>query len=276
MLKVHILAENRVIKRGLLAEQGLSLFIEKGDRAILFDTGQSSVYCHNAKAMGIDLKLADYIVLSHGHYDHCGGLQYFPFEDKAPAVYIHPDAFLGKFISGGKNLLYREIGIPWKISEHKRIEEKIVYTRQSLMIENGIMISGEVPYSNDFEEVCRSFYIEKDGSMIRDMMLDEQMLIIEDDGEIAVFLGCSHRGVINGLNYARKLFPDKSIKLLVAGMHLGDVTPIRLQKTMQHLKDMNIRKIAPLHCTGFGAMCEMKRFLGENCQICSAGDTIEI
>jgi len=276
MLKVHILAENRVVKRGLLAEQGLSLFIEKDDRAILFDTGQSSVYCHNAKAMGVDLKSADYIVLSHGHYDHCGGLQYFPFGDKAPSIYIHTDAFIRKYVSIGKNLSYREIGIPWKISEHRRIEEGIVYTRQALTIEKGIMILGEVPYSNDFEEVSGSFYIEKDGSMIRDMMLDEQMLIIEDDGEIAVFLGCSHRGVINGLNYARKLFSDKSIKLLVAGMHLGDVTPIRLQKTMQHLKDMNIRKVVPLHCTGFGAMCEMKRFLGENCQICSAGDTIEI
>ena len=276
MLKVHVLTDNRVSKRGLLAEHGLSLWIEKYDKTILFDTGQSSVFCHNAKAMGISLEVADYIVISHGHYDHCGGLQYFPVGDKAPAIYIHPDAFLRKFASNDKNVSFREIGIPWKVSKQNWMEERIVYTRQSLMIENGIMISGVIPRFSNFEEVSKDFYIEKDGRIMHDMMLDEQMLIIEDDGEIAIFLGCSHSGVINSLMYAQKLFPDKSIKLLVAGMHLENVNPIRLQMTIQHIMNMNIRRVVPLHCTGFGAMCEMKRSLGERCLMYSAGDTIEI
>lgn len=99
MLKVHILTDDRVRKRELLAEHGLSLWIEKDGKAILFDTGQSSVFSHNAKAMGISLEAADYIVISHGHYDHCGGLQYFPYKDNTPAIYAHPDAFLKKFAS---------------------------------------------------------------------------------------------------------------------------------------------------------------------------------
>jgi len=208
MLKVHILTDDRVRKRGLLAEHGLSLWIEKDGKAILFDTGQSPVFCHNAKSMGIGLE--------------------------------------------------------------------IVYTRQPLEIDKGIMVSGEIPCSSTFEEVPKDFYVEKDGRMMHDMMLDEQMLIIEDDDEVAVFLGCSHPGVVNSLKYAQKLIPDKSIKLLVAGMHLENVSPIRLQMTIQYIMDMNIRRVVPLHCTGFGAMCEMKRFLGDRCLTLCAGDAIQI
>lgn len=276
MLKVHILTDDRVRRRGLLAEHGLSLWIEKDDKAVLFDAGQSSVFLHNAKAMGISLEAADYIVISHGHYDHCGGLQYFPCKDKAPAIYVHPDAFNKKLASTDRDEPSRAVGIPFEISSLDWMKDRIFYTRQPFRIEESILVSGEIPCSSTFEEVPKDFLVEKDGRIMHDMMLDEQMLIIEDNGEIAIFLGCSHPGVVNSIKYAQKIMPGKSIKLLVAGMHLENVSPIRLQMTIQHLLDTNIQKVIPLHCTGFGAMCEIKRFLGDRCLTLCAGDTIEI
>jgi 7,8-dihydropterin-6-yl-methyl-4-(beta-D-ribofuranosyl)aminobenzene 5'-phosphate synthase len=276
MLRVHILTDDRARKRGLLAEHGLSLWIEKDDKSILFDTGQSSVFFHNAKNMGINLEDADYIIISHGHYDHCGGLRYFPYKNKVPAIYAHPDTFLKKFASTDNDETSKDVGIPFNISDLDWTKDRIVYNRKPLMIDKGILISGEIPCTNTFEEVPHDFFVEKDGRVIHDMMLDEQMLIIEDNNEVAIFLGCSHPGIINSIKYARKLIPDKSIKLLVAGMHLENVSSIRLQMTIQHFLDMNIQKVIPLHCTGFRAMCEMKSLLGERCLTICTGDEVEV
>ncbi len=126
------------------------------------------------------------------------------------------------------------------------------------------------------KEVPKGFYTEKGGSIVHDMMLDEQMLIIGDGGQIALFLGCSHPGVVNCIKYAQKLKPNKSIKLLVGGMHLENVNPISLQMTIQHIQDMNIGMVAPLHCTGFEQVWELKRSLDNRCLIVCTGDTIKV
>ncbi|MDK2800026.1 MAG: 7,8-dihydropterin-6-yl-methyl-4-(beta-D-ribofuranosyl)aminobenzene 5-phosphate synthase [Clostridiales bacterium] len=275
MLKVHILTDDRVRKRGILAEHGLSLWIEKDDKRILFDTGQSSVFCHNANAMGIDLGQTEYIILSHGHYDHCGGLVYFPWTGKFPKIFAHLEAFLKKYSAIDSNEPHKEIGLPWNPADYGNIMEKVVYNNKHTRLAEGISICGEIPSSTDFEGIPKGFYIEKEGKLSRDMMLDEQMLVVEQGGKLFVFLGCSHPGVVNSLKYTLKLFPDKEIHALVAGMHLENVSTLRLQMTIQYILDMDIQKVIPLHCTGLGAMCEMKRFLGDRCLTLCAGDTIE-
>ncbi len=276
MLKVRILTDDRVRKRGLLAEHGLSLWIEKDGQSILFDTGQTSVYTHNAEEMGIKLEKADCIVVSHGHYDHGGGLQYFPSMKNPPTIYAHPDAFLKKYASVNQDEPSREVGMPFELSQQAWLKEHIVYTKEPLRIDEGIFLSGQIPRKNNFEEVPVDFYYEKDGLIKEDKIWDEQMLIIVNDDEIALFLGCSHPGIINCIQYARELVPDKSIRLLIAGMHLDNVEPSRLNKTIQILNDMDIRNIVPMHCTGFEAMCKMRSALGDRCQLLCTGDEVEV
>ena len=203
-MKVSILTDDIVNKRGLIAEHGLSLLIEYNGTNILFDTGQSSVYCHNAAAMGINLKRTDCIVLSHGHYDHCGGLIHFPKTDTFPKIYVHYQAFSKRYKEKTMGNGYLDIGIPWFLDEHNEIRKSLVYNQIALNPYPGVHLISEITGSTDFEDLPKGFLIDRSGYMTPDMFLDEQMLVIETDKGLVVFLGCSHPGVINCLKHVKK------------------------------------------------------------------------
>lgn len=274
-LKIHILTNDRVKKRDMLAEHGMSIYIEHDNNNILFDTGQSDVYCRNALLMGIELSKTDFIVLSHGHYDHCGGLIHFPKSNYFPTIYIHKSAFSNRYALNN-NYSYRNIGIPWSINDYEVISKSIVFNHNVINIAPKINICAEIPSFEAFEEVPKGLYVKKENDMTLDIMRDEQMLIIEQDNGLVVFLGCSHPGIINCLKYALKLYPGKKIYALIAGMHLENVSDLRIQMTIQNIIDLDIKKIIPLHCTGIFAISEMKRLLANRCIPLCSGDSLQL
>lgn len=257
----------------MLAEHGLSIWIEKDNKNILFDTGQSDLFSLNAEQTGIEISKADLLVLSHGHYDHTGGVPEFCRINHHAPVYIHQGAFQKRYHGEGPG---KCIGIPWSKKGSSEIEipsGRLVVNKGPVNIDENIVLSGEIPSTQPFEGVPQNFYIDDgNGNLSQDMIIDEQMLLIRGDAGIYVFVGCSHAGIINCIKYAQKLFPNDKITGVIGGMHLDGVSDIRLQMTIQHFLDLGLQTVIPLHCTGLQAICEMKRFLKEQCRMLTVGD----
>ena len=185
---ITTLVENTTSGPGLLAEHGLSLWIEYGNRHILFDTGQSDILVQNAKALNIDLARADAIVLSHGHYDHTGGLS--TVLDIAPKarIYLHPAAIEPKFSRSSHGAC--SIGMPDSARQAIRNRE-IIWTELPTQVFDGMGITGQVPRVNNFEDAGGPFFLDED-CREPDLLLDDQALFIESSKGLIVVFGCAH------------------------------------------------------------------------------------
>lgn len=273
-MKITILNENTVYRQGLLAEHGLSLVIEEHNRKFLLDTGQSDVFLKNAKTLGIDLEDLDGIILSHGHYDHCGGMEYLDGSRRRPPVYIQKSAFEKKYSGTLKNR--RFIGIPGR---HESWRSAVRFTGDTEEIAPGFWVIGNIPYRTDFEEPPAGFWIRDmqgtDTLWRADGMEDEQMLAVCTKKGLCLFMGCCHRGVINCILRAKEVLPDMPVYSVFAGMHLKNAGEKRITDTIRSLKDMNIPVLIPVHCTGKRAAARMASALGDSCIWAETGQVLE-
>ncbi len=278
MIKVSTLTENTVYKRGYLGEHGLSLLIEVQDKRYLFDTGQSEVFLHNAQKLHLRQETLDAVILSHGHYDHGGGMEYVQSWAAEVPVYVQQKAFEKKYTEDPRTKELRYIGLEnaagWQDgSRICRLEGG------SSAIGAGVWLLSEIPYQTEFEAAqgfWREVLKEQGPELAADLMEDEQLLVIEQEQGLSVFAGCAHPGIINCLHHVQSVFPGVRIHSLVAGMHLKSCDVRRIRQTIEALQEMEIDMVVPLHCTGIRAMAMIKEALGERCILAEAGRQIEI
>jgi len=275
-LQITTLSENTAGMGRLMAEWGLSILVESDDQTILFDTGLSLSASHNADQMGIDLKLVDKIVLSHGHCDHTGGLKQILLDiGKEIEVIAHPDIWAAKYSRReGEEAEY--IGIPFHRQTLESLGARFNLSREPVRISDNIMTTGEIPMTTEYETIEPRLQVKEGKRFKPDRLLDDQALIITTGAGLVVILGCAHRGVINTLHHAQKLTGVEAIYGVFGGCHLINATEERIWLTIAALKELEVQQLGFGHCTGLAASAIMAREFGERFLFNIAGTTISL
>ena len=275
-VRLTTLTENTTARPALLAELGLSVMIEAGSSVILLDAGQTVSAAHNAGILGADLTRVEKIVLSHGHFDHTGGLRdLLPKVGKTVEVVCHPDVWAAKYdVRAGHPPLF--VGIPFTLPALESLGARFNMSRAPVVLGDHIMTTGEVPMVTNFETIDPHLFV-KDGAGFRpDPVLDDQAIVMESGDGLAVLLGCAHRGMINTLYYAQKLTGKSKINLVLGGSHLVGAGEERIWKTIAALKELGVERLGLCHCTGLPAASEIAREFRDAFFFCNAGNRIEI
>jgi 7,8-dihydropterin-6-yl-methyl-4-(beta-D-ribofuranosyl)aminobenzene 5'-phosphate synthase len=273
--KITTLCENNVAQGGesLLGEHGLSFYIEAEKRRILFDTGQNLALVNNAEVLGIDLSRIDTVVLSHGHYDHSGGLKSLLECNRDFTLYAHPEVFGRKVKGCGDNPKYIGIPVDRKVLEQKGV--KVRLDKNPVRIAPGITTTGEIPLENDFETVGSIFYLKKGEDYAADTLADDRALVLDTDKGSVVVLGCSHRGVVNTINHVTRITGGKTIHAILGGLHLGKASEDKLDKIMSHLHGFGLEKIGVGHCTGPQAFLALANGFKNRVYLDTVGNVME-
>jgi 7,8-dihydropterin-6-yl-methyl-4-(beta-D-ribofuranosyl)aminobenzene 5'-phosphate synthase len=274
-LRITTLSENTAGLGNFLAEWGLSILVESAGATILFDTGQSISASHNADLLGVDLGKIDRIVLSHGHYDHTGGLHEILHRIKREIeIVAHPDIWQAKYATRNGEESY--IGIPFHRQTLESLGARFKLSRKPVRITDSIITSGEIPMVTDYEKIDPQLVVKEGKGFKPDKLLDDQALIIKTKRGLVVILGCAHRGIINTLYHAQKISGVKAIHMVVGGCHLMDATEERIYLTIAALKELGVPLIGVSHCTGLPAAAIMAQEFGDSFFFNNAGTVIAL
>jgi 7,8-dihydropterin-6-yl-methyl-4-(beta-D-ribofuranosyl)aminobenzene 5'-phosphate synthase len=279
-VRLTVLAEDTVNKSRshLVAKHGLSLLVETtvagASMRILMDAGPPpNVALRNATAMRARVRELDAIVISHGHYDHIGGLlQILKRSSRRIPIVAHPKVFGPKF-AFKPNLQF--IGPDFDQSSVKAAGGILVLARNPVMIAAGVTTSGEIGRDTNFEKT-EGFWTVEDDRFVEDPMNDEQALLINvKDKGLVVITGCAHSGIINTLKQAQKMSSVHDIYAVVGGLHLEKAADARIKETVDEFSRIDPQVIYPCHCTG-SKVIDRLRELRRDCRRIQTGDTLEL
>jgi 7,8-dihydropterin-6-yl-methyl-4-(beta-D-ribofuranosyl)aminobenzene 5'-phosphate synthase len=267
-VKVKILVENRA-GEGLLAEHGLSMWIEADGKRILFDTGQGALE-FNARILGVNLGETDTLVLSHGHYDHTGGIPMVLREARNVEIFFHPGVTHSRYaIRDGKA---KAIGMPREAmtAMEKSPPERLHPVQRPVMLSGRIGLTGPIPRMTDFEDTGGPFFLDPGGETA-DPIEDDLALWIRTDDGLVVCSGCSHAGIVNTLDHVRGLAGGQRIRAVIGGLHLVEASHRRLDRTIGALRLLEPDIVVPCHCTGEKAVEALTEAFGERVTPGAAG-----
>ena len=236
--------------QGFVEEHGFSAWIEAGDQRIVFDTGQGLAFEHNARRLGLDVRLADALVFSHGHYDHTGGSLSFLSQNDHCRIFSAPGTHACRY-SCHPDQAPRMIGMNDAVSS--ALNELPAWRRIELdkpgYVAAGVGITGPIPRQTTFEDSGGPFYFDAQKA-IPDTIEDDLSMWLETTEGLVILTGCCHSGLINTINYIREITGIALIHGIVGGLHLLNAPDDRLEQTLGFIADCNPDFLIPCHCTG--------------------------
>lgn len=271
-MKVISLIENTSARSDLYTEHGLSLYLETKRHRVLFDTGASERFAENAQRLGVDLTEIDVLILSHGHYDHTGGIKRFFELNSHAKAYIQADAFAPYYHCSEERKEF--IGVKSVTETHPRL----TLLTDDLFLDNELKLFTNVTERKCFPETNLQLKYFDGENEIQDDFRHEQYLVVSDEGKDALISGCSHNGIVNILERYQELF-HRQPDVVIGGFHTagkGDFRPEYTEKVLELG-----RVLLPFdtvfytcHCTGMEPYQLLKKEMGEHIQYLSTGEKI--
>jgi 7,8-dihydropterin-6-yl-methyl-4-(beta-D-ribofuranosyl)aminobenzene 5'-phosphate synthase len=271
MTRLTILVDNNVLQgSSLIPEHGFAALIERGSERILFDTGQGSALVENAAKLHKDLANLTCVILSHGHYDHTGGLLHVVNMNPGIRVVAHPAVFSAHMKLDEGEKAPRTIGIPHARLELENVGAVFEFAEDFRQICQGVWFSGHVP--RIFKPPPAGALISvRNQATVADSMEDDTSLVMETPSGACVVLGCAHAGVRNILEHVRANLGIHRIHAVIGGTHLGPSDKAETFAAIRALEDCNVQVVAPAHCTGSGPTEVLRAYFGSRYCEASAG-----
>ena len=282
-MEIITLVENLVYNKDLKGEHGLSFLIKMKNCKILFDLGQTGLILENAKLLEENLDYIDFVILSHGHYDHTGGLEKFLEINHTAKIIMKKNILQQKYSSSTGSI--REIGFKLR-DKYKNYPNEFLFLEEDYILNDNIKIITQIDEYTNFEKIKQNLFIKKGDDFIMDQFQDELFLTIIKDSKLNIITGCSHNGIINIIKTAIDNTKINDINLVLGGMHLTgiklnekslqDENNNKIQKTIEELKKLKIEKIYTNHCTGIDGFIKLKNSMGDKISYSYTGINIKI
>ncbi len=237
---------------GLIAEHGFCALLDLGDKKVLWDTGQGLCLAQNPARMGIDLAGLHAIALSHGHFDHTGGLDRALQASAGARVVCQPGCMANKRVkrefAGKKVELY--IGMPRSREEYGQMDAKFEFEEDTAEVAPGVHFLTGIPMETEFEAIEPGFFVQTEKAREQDTFEDDACLAVQGDKGVSVILGCAHRGMINTILHVKKRLGVDRIYSVWGGTHMMDRAHWQVEATINALRELGVEKVGAAHCTG--------------------------
>ena len=257
-MKIRLLTENLASGMEWLAEWGFSAWIEYEGQKILFDSGFSQVYQHNAELAGIDLETVDFVALSHFHRDHSRGLLFHPFKKKKKLL-LHPRILTAKYKTKNEKVHHDYRNIQSLLTS----DFELIQTKEARELTAGAFFLGEIPRITAFEKGC----------FFDDPMEDDSALAFKTNKGAVVVSGCSHAGICNICLYAQEV-TGQELCAVIGGFHLLEDEDPPVEETIEFFKQEKPEHLLPVHCIDFDIQARLQTIFGYDRP--GAGSLIEL